>query len=157
MRRAFALLLLSVFVIAACSDDANDTEPVAGVSFPYATVLLDNGEESTLVTVEVAETQRQQAEGLAGRSTLADDEGMVFVYFAERDDAIRVDGVQIPLSIAFFDSSGTIVELLDTEACTDDPCPAYELGGPYMGVLQVNRGMFDEWGISEGDHLQLTR
>lgn len=157
MRRVLALVLLSVALTAACSDDGGDAAPAAGPSFPFATVLLDNGDESTLVTVQVAETRDQQAEGLTGRSTLPEDEGMVFVYFDERDDPIQTDDVPIPLSVAFFDASGTIVGIVDTEPCADDPCPDYDPGAEYMGVLQVNRGMFDEWDISEGDHLQLTR
>lgn len=159
MRKLIVLTALLV-ALAACSDDGDDgaaAEPSPSSSFPVATVLLDNGEESTLVTVEVAETPEQHAIGLAGRESLPEDEGMVFVFFEERELGFWMKDTTIPLSIAYFDEEGTIVRILDMEPCTKDPCPVYNPGAPYMGALEVNQGMFDEWDISEGDHLQLTR
>ncbi len=158
MHRWIALLVALTFV--ACSDGGDGgaaPEPSADDSFPLATVLLDNGEESTLVTVEVAETPEQHEQGLAGRDSLPDDRGMVFVFFEERDAGFWMKDTRIPLSIAFFDAGGTIVDILDMEPCTKDPCPVYMPDEPYMGALEVNRGAFEEWDISEGDHVQLTR
>lgn len=154
------MLLALTLTLGACSDDAGDaarTEPAPSPSFPIATVLLDNGEESTLLTVEVAETPRLQEVGLSGRESLADDEGMVYVFFEERDAGLSMEGTTIPLSTAFFDARGTIVRILDMEPCTEDSCPLHAPGEPYMGALQVNQGAFEEWDVSEGDHVQLTR
>jgi uncharacterized membrane protein (UPF0127 family) len=82
---------------------------------------------------------------------------MVFVFFEERELGFWMKDTTIPLSVAYFDEEGTIVRILDMEPCAKDPCPVYDPGAPYMGALEVNQGMFDEWDISEGDHLQLTR
>jgi uncharacterized membrane protein (UPF0127 family) len=160
MHRWRALLLVATVVLGACSGDGDDgaqAEPSPSSSFPFATVLLDNGDESTLVTVEVAETREQQERGLAGKDSLPEDEGMVFVFFEPRDSGLSMKDTTIPLSAAFFDATGTIVKILDLDPCTDDGCPSYAPGEPYMGVLEVNQGAFERWGISEGDHLQLTR
>ncbi len=119
--------------------------------------MLDNGEESTLVTVEVAETPEQHVRGLAGRDFLPEDRGMVFVFFEERGSGFWMKDTEIPLSVAFFDAGGTIVDILDMEPCAKDPCPVYVPDEPYMGALEVNQGAFEEWDISEGDHVQLTR
>lgn len=151
-----ALLL----VFAACANDgdeaaAPDPSPIA--TFPIATVLLDNGEESTLVTVEVAETPEQQATVLSERDSLPDDEGVVYVFFEGRESGFPIEGAPVPLSIAYFDARGTIVGIVDAEPCGEDPCSVDGPGTPYMGALAVNRGMFGRWGISEGDHVQLTR
>lgn len=159
MRRT-TLALVLLLVLGACSDDGGDggeARPSPSFSFPFATVLLDNGDESTLVTVEVAETQEQQELGLSGRGSLPEDEGMAYVFFDERDSGFSMEDTSIPLSVAFFDASGTIVRILDMDPCTEDPCPVYEPGVPYMGALQVNQGAFEEGGIDEGDHVQLTR
>ena len=160
MRKVLVLALAIVLTLGACSGDGDagaGAEPSPSVSFPFATVLLDNGERSTLITVEVAETPEQQESGLSLRDSLAEDEGMVSVFFEERETGLRATTTTIPLSIAFFDARGTIVRILDADPCTKEPCPVHEPGEPYMGVLQVNRGAFDGWDISEGDHLQLTR
>lgn len=141
--------------LGACSNDGGDgaeAEPSPSASFPFATVLLDNGERSTLVTVEVAETAEQQERGLSERASLPEDEGMVFVFFEERDTGLSF-GSAVPLSIAFFDATGEIVEIVEAEECPDETCST----APYMGALAVNEGSFEEWDISAGDHLQLTR
>lgn len=161
MPKGAALLLSLALLLGACSGDDGaagaGAEPSPEETFPIATALLDNGEESTLVTVEVAETPEQQERGLSGRDSLPEDEGMVFVFFEPRDTGFWMKDTTIPLSIAFFDERGTIVRILDMDPCTKDPCPVYDPGERYMGALEVNQGAFEEWGIFEGDHVQLTR
>lgn len=157
MRKWVPLIAL---VFAACSgggDREASGEPSPDRSFPVATVLLDNGDESTLVTVEVAENPEQHEQGLAGRESLPQDHGMVFVFFEQRESGFWMKDTAIPLSVAFFDAGGTIVDILDMEPCRKDPCPVYVPDEPYMGALEVNQGAFEEWDISEGDHVQLTR
>jgi hypothetical protein len=34
--------------------------------------------------------------------------------------------------------------------------PLYDPGVSYRGALEVNRGAFDRWGISNGDRLRIT-
>lgn len=159
MNKTVALLAALTVALTGCSGGGDDDavpEPAPSSSFPIATVLLDNGEESTLVTVEVAETEEQQERGLSGLDSLPGDEGMAFVFFEERDTGLQTAGATIPFSVAFFDATGTIVDVLDTEPCADD-CPVYAPERPYMGALAVNLGSFEEWDIAEGDHVQLTR
>ena len=159
MKRLVSLVVLCVF-LAACGGDGDSegaAEPSPTASFPIATALLDNGDESTLVTVEVAETPEQQERGLSGRTSLPDDWGMAFVFFEEREIGFWMKDTLIPLSIAYFDAEGTILEILDMDPCESDPCPLHDPGVAYMGALEVNQGSFEEWDISEGDSIHLTR
>jgi uncharacterized membrane protein (UPF0127 family) len=157
MVRRIALVVVASLLLGACSNGDGEGTPAAGPTFPFATVLLDDGEETTLVTVEVAETPEQHRIGLAGRESLPEDRGMVFVFFEEREIGFWMKDTTIPLSIAYFDGEGTIVKILDMDPCATDPCPLYNPGVPYMGALEVNQGAFDEWGIEEGDTVRLTR
>ncbi len=152
------VLPIALFVaVAACGGDGETgAEPAPSSSFPIATALLDNGEESTLLTVEVAETPEQQQIGLSGRESLPDDHGMIFVFFEERQIGFYMKDTLIPLSIAYFDAEGTILEIMDMEPCEKDPCPLYTPQEPYIGALEVNQGSFEDWDISEGDRIQLT-
>lgn len=152
-----ALVLAAALSLGACSYGDAEGTPAAGPTFPFATVLLDDGEETTLVTVEVAETPEQHRVGLSGRDSLPEDRGMVFVFFEERETGVRMKETTIPLSIAFFDAEGEILEIQDMDPCEGAPCPLYEPGEPYMGALEVNQGAFEAWGIEEGDTVRLTR
>ena len=151
MPKRLALLLVVALTFVACYGD--EEEP----AFPFATVLLDNGDETTLLTVEVAETDEQHELGLSGRDSLEEDRGMVFVFFEERQTGFWMKDTEIPLSIAFFDDEGTIVDILDMKPCEKDPCKHYVPDAPYMGALEVNQGSFEDWDVSEGDKVRLTR
>lgn len=152
-----ALFAVGALLLGACSYGDDATTAAAGPTFPFATVLLDNGQETTLLTVEVAETPEQHEVGLSGRESLPEDRGMVFVFFEEREIGFWMKDTTIPLSVAFFDRDGTIVKILDMDPCESDPCRLHEPGVPYMGALEVNQGAFEEWDIEEGDTVRLTR
>ncbi|MFN2588404.1 MAG: DUF192 domain-containing protein [Actinomycetota bacterium] len=159
MKTRFFTFLLPCLLLAACGDDGTGAAARASPtpSLPVATALLDNGDESTLLTVEVAETPEQHERGFSGRTSLAEDRGIVFVFFEERDEALATDGLAVPLSIAFFDAEGTILRIVDVEPCRYAGCAPADPGVAYMAALAVNRGSFDEWEISEGDAVHLTR
>ncbi len=160
MRKVATLLLACGLSLVACGGDGDSGEaagPSPAISFPYATALLDNGEESTLVTVEVAETPEQRDLGLSGRTSLEEDRGMAFVFFEEREQGLPAPDTTFPLSVAYFDAEGTILRIMDMEPCEPGPCETDDPGVAYMAALEVNQGAFEEWDISEGDRIQLTR
>jgi uncharacterized protein len=119
-------------------------------------VIETNGDEVT-VHVEVADTQAERARGLMGRRELPGDAGMVFVFPTDSTSAFWMKDTLVPLSIAFYDESGTIVRILDMEPCTRDPCALYHPQSSYRGALEVNRGAFERWGVREGDVLRLEQ
>jgi uncharacterized membrane protein (UPF0127 family) len=131
--------------------------PSPSVTFDNATALIDTDEGSVLIDVEVAETDRQREVGLMNRESLRTDAGMVFVFFEPTTGGFWMKNTLIPLSIAFFDVDGKILEILDMEPCTKDPCEVYDPGVTYMGALEVNRGAFERWSVEEGDLIQLNR
>jgi uncharacterized membrane protein (UPF0127 family) len=119
-------------------------------------VIETKGDEVT-VHVEVADTQAERVRGLMGRRELPEDAGMVFVFPTDSTSAFWMKDTLIPLSIAFYDESGTIVRILDMEPCIRDPCVLYDPEASYRGALEVNRGAFERWGVREGDVLRLER
>ena len=60
----------------------------------------------------------------------------------------------IPLSIAYIDSEGRIVDIQDMKALDDDP-PHYVSAKPARYALEVNKGFFDERGVEVGDRTEL--
>ena len=160
MRRSvFPVVGLVVLLgLAGCSDSGegevslpSPTLPPGSPEFARGRVLLDTGEESMLIDVDVAETDEQRQFGLMEREHLPEDEGMLFVFFEDTTSAFTMRNTLIPLSIAFFDVDGEIVRILDMEACEEEPCPAYDPETTYRGALEVNQGAFDDWGIEVGD------
>jgi uncharacterized membrane protein (UPF0127 family) len=122
-----------------------------------ARAVIDTGAGSVTVHVEVAETAAQRERGLMGRTSLASDAGMVFLFPTATTDAFWMKDTLIPLSIAFYGADGRILRILDMPPCHADPCPVYNPGVAYRGALEVNRGAFRRWGVREGDVLEIER
>ena len=155
MRRLLTGLVL-VALVAACGgngDGATGTVDGEAEARATAVITIDGGEVQ--FAVEVADTDAERARGLMGRTSLAEDAGMVFVYPEPIQGAFWMKNTLIPLSIAFYDAEGTIVRILDMEPCRADPCPVYDPGVPFLGALEVNQGAFDRLAVREGDHIEV--
>ena len=154
--RPLALTLL-VTLAAACAGNG-DGETTAGqtnAGEAGATAVIITADGEVQFAVEVADTDAERARGLMGRTSLAENTGMVFIYPQPIQGAFWMKNTLIPLSIAFYDAEGTIVRILDMEPCRADPCPVYAPGVPFLGALEVNQGAFDRPAVREGDRIEL--
>ena len=154
---AIAMALLVLFGACYGSDDDRGG-PEGAPDFKRGTVLIETGDKSVLMHVLVAENDEEHEYGLMNRTSLPQDEGMVFLFFEPRTAGFWMKDTLIPLSIAFFDVDGRILEILDMEPCPPPttPCRIYEPGVTYRGALEVNQGAFDRLGVSEGDVLEVV-
>ena len=156
-----ALLCVLVLVVSACGGDDQEANPESSVplsedGLTMKTAIIETDHEPVMLTVEIAESDADRAKGLMDRTSLADDHGMVFLFFEKHQGDFWMKDTLIPLSIAFFDQEGEILEILDMEPCEEDPCPTYDPGVAYWGALEVNRGAFAEWGVSVGDTIRMN-
>ena len=79
---------------------------------------------------------------------------MLFVYPDEQDLSFWMKNTLIPLSIAYIDAQGRIVDIQDMKPLDDDP-PNYVSAEPAKYALEVNQGFFDEHGVKVGDRAEL--
>jgi uncharacterized membrane protein (UPF0127 family) len=89
-----------------------------------------------------------------GRTALPEDRGMLFVFGREQVLSFWMRNTHIPLSIAYIDSEGRIVDIQDMKPLDDDP-PHYVSAEPVRYALEVNQGFFEERGIEVGDRAEL--
>lgn len=108
------------------------------------------------IDVLIADDDIERRHGLMYRRRLRTDLGMAFLWDEDVSSGFWMKETLVPLSIAFFDANGVILRILDMRPCDDGPCPVYDPNVTYRGALEVKRGAFDEWGITEGDHIQVT-
>jgi uncharacterized protein len=117
-------------------------------------VIIDaSGGEKVEVWVEVADNSLGRLIGLRGRKSLPENRGMLFSYTEEDDRSFTMEDTVIPLSIAFMDSGGCIVDIQDMEPQTD----GYDSAEPAQYALEVNKGFFEERGVEVGDRAKLPR
>lgn len=131
------------------------TEETTSTSSDLSTLVIEtSGGEQVEVRVEVADNAVEQAKGLMYRKELGEDRGMLFVYPDERVLSYWMKNTYIPLSIAYIDSEGRMVDILDMKPLDDRP-PHYESSEPVQYALEVNQGFFEREGVKEGDHAEL--
>ncbi|UMR28390.1 DUF192 domain-containing protein [Massilia sp. MB5] len=113
----------------------------------FPTVTLSAG--MNLIKAEVATTDPQRAQGLMFRETMAPNAGMVFVFDAPATQCMWMKNTLLPLSVAFIDAEGKIVNIEDMQPQTlDSHCSAK--GVPVMYALEMNLGWFKQKNIKPG-------
>ena len=142
------------------SEVASDGEPTAPettaapVSGLRTLTIEASGGEDVEVQVEIADEPDEQATGLMGRTALGEGRGMLFVFPSEEVRSFWMRNTLIPLSIAYMDAEGRIVDIQDMKALDDEP-PHYVSAEPARYALEVNEGFFDERGVEVGDRADL--
>jgi uncharacterized membrane protein (UPF0127 family) len=102
----------------------------------------------------LATTDEQLSRGLMGRRDLAGYDGMIFRFATEAMRSFTMRGTLIPLSIAWFDSGGNLVDQAEMMPCPDRvSCPDYSANRPYRYALEVVRGGLRELGVGPGAHI----
>lgn len=135
--RAFPAWVLAALLLAA-------THAHAESAFKTAEVKVG----AHPLRVEVAATEPQRTQGLMFRKRLGRDEGMLFVFDDPGYYAMWMKNTLIPLSVAFIDSHGSILNIVDMEPQTLD---AHGAAGPALYAIETNRGWFEAHRVKPGD------
>jgi len=105
-----------------------------------------------LVKAEVARTDAQRAQGLMFRETLPGNAGMVFVFDAPATQCMWMKNTPLPLSVAFIDADGKVVNIVDMQPQTlDSHCSTK--GVPVLYALEMNQGWFRQRHIKPGTRI----
>ena len=126
------------------------TPPGPGVTHPsLATVAIIFGQT---FRVEVADTEEEQAQGLADRDSLAQDSGMLFVFETGEPRAFWMKGVNFPLDLIFIDTRRTIVGIttMQPQPFVPDFALRQYQAPPAIYTLEINAGLAEQYGIQLG-------
>ncbi len=100
------------------------------------------------IRAAVVQTEEEKARGLMFRESLGKDEGMLFVYDREEILTFWMKNTPLPLSIAFIDQRGKIVDIQDMEPFN---LQTHASILPARYALEMNQGWFKKNGIKVGD------
>jgi len=103
---------------------------------------------SHALRVEVVVREPDRQKGLMFRDKLGQDRGMLFIFDEPAYHGMWMKNTLIPLSVAFIDAQGTILNILDMEPQTLD---AHTSAGPSVYAIETNVGWFAARKIKAGD------
>jgi uncharacterized membrane protein (UPF0127 family) len=102
------------------------------------------------IEAEVAADQATRMQGLMHRESMAPNHGMLFVFPQAAYHCMWMRNTLLPLSVAFLDDEGKILNIEDMRPQTEDNHCARM---PARFALEMNRGWFAEKGIRPGQRI----
>lgn len=145
---AAAVLFASAIVsITACAAPGK-----AQRALPTAPITIETQNGPVKLTVELAETWRQQQAGLMWRKTMAPDAGILFDFNPPQQVSFWMKNTVLPLDMVFIRADGTISSIAaNTTPMSETPVPAAE---PVRAVLEINAGRAAALGIQPDDRVR---
>ena len=136
--RCAAILILLTSMFAAPGTRAQGQPPLPAIQLQIGMYLIK---------AEVAANHGTRMQGLMLREKMAANEGMLFV-FPERDrQCMWMKNTLLPLSVAFLDDAGVILNVEDMQPQTEDShCSAK----PARYALEMNLGWFKAKNLKPG-------
>ena len=132
-----SLFLISGAAYAACSPDRVDLRGDWG---------------QTRFTVEVADDAAERSVGLMHREKMATSAGMLFVYERPQRVSFWMRNTLIPLDMIFMDATGRVTRIHANAVPLDET--GIEGGDAIQYVLEINGGLAERLGITEGSELR---
>ena len=99
------------------------------------------------IEAEVAATPDTRSLGLMHRKAMAVHQGMFFVFPVAARHCMWMRNTLLPLSVAFLDAAGRIINIEDMQPQTDDNHCAAK---PARYALEMNLGWFKKHGLKTG-------
>lgn len=148
---ALLILLLGITIIVARSQDI--IKNVFNLQFmQHPTATINKHAFSLIVAKEAKDVEI----GLSNKTSLPQDQGMLFVFTKEDIYPFWMRDMKFPLDIIFIkdDKIVTIVQDAQPPAQPLDNVPLYKPSSPVNKVLEINAGLSKKYDIKEGDVVQ---
>jgi len=144
-RFLIGVLLIGAYVlgVAGCQREVTAVPAFSGEKISFEV-------KDRVLRAEVAVEPDHRRTGLMFRTSLPKDDGMLFIFEEERAQSFHMKNTYVPLSIAFLDRQGKILQIEDMQP-KDEGLTASKYKVRF--ALEVNQGWFREVGLSVGDSL----
>lgn len=100
------------------------------------------------IEAEVAANNPDRMQGLMQRKSMPQQRGMLFVFDRTAPHCMWMKNTFLPLSVAFLDETGRILNIEEMQPQTEDNHCAAQ---PARYALEMNAGWFARRGIKRGD------
>lgn len=109
------------------------------------------------VQVELVREPAKQAQGLAGRASLPENQGMLFVFEKPGQYSFWMKDMRFALDIIWISADGQIVDLAQNISPETYPQQTFKPKKPALYVLEVNAGFAKKHGLTRGDKVEFIK
>lgn len=144
-----SVVIVAILLMIDCSSGTAQRElPTRPTSqLPHSSLLI--GKEQ--LDVQCATDEESRSQGLMGKKTLGDHEGMLFIFPYPQRLAFWMKETSIPLTIAYLNSHGRILEICDLEPFNEHSVLSSSAATVY--AIEAPRGWFEKHQILPGDQV----
>jgi len=109
------------------------------------------------VKAVVVSSEKERAEGLMFKQSLAWNEGMLFVFEQEDVYGFWMKNMKFPLDLIWIGTNKKIADITrHASPCEKDPCPVFSPDQKVKYVLEVCAGFADKFKLRIGDAVEFT-
>lgn len=126
---------------------------------PQTTVVKELQINESKLKVEIADTKEKRSKGLGGRASLAEDEGMLFVFPKSDKYPFWMKGLSFPIDFVWIRGDKVVDILSDvpppSPGQTDASLPIYSSKEEVEKVLEVTSGTVQRLNIKVGNSVKI--
>lgn len=168
--RIIAAILLMLFIgffiyrfISVKNDPVNEevnkeTEKSMAFTFQKQGELIFSDAKDKILSkidIEIADNEDKRMTGLMFRDKMDENQGMLFLFQIEEQQAFWMKNTILPLDIIFVNAKREVVSIQkNAEPYSEKSLPSFK---PAQYVVEVNAGYTDKYGIKPGTIIAWTR
>ncbi len=120
-------------------------------------VFIDGTTSDTIreIQIEVADTPDKTAQGLMYRSSMKENQGMLFIFPDEEERSFYMKNTRISLDLLFVNQNKEVVSI--TKYAVPFDLTSIPSNGPATYVVEVIGGFCNKYDIEPGDKIEFTR
>jgi uncharacterized membrane protein (UPF0127 family) len=142
------VVLLSVWLIATLSRQAFGQ---AAATSPAKQGSISLSLKGATLSAELADTPDRRSRGLMYRTDLSLNEGMLFIFDQAERHCMWMRNTPLPLSVAFADAAGRIINIADMAPFTET---AHCAAKAAVYALETRQGWFSRHQLGPGDRIE---
>jgi uncharacterized membrane protein (UPF0127 family) len=156
LKQFISFIFCFVLVFSSCKEDKKAIKQTE-VTFKKEGDLTIFKSDSTqvILDIEIADTDFDTQTGLMYRTSMKDNQGMLFVFEDEQPRSFYMKNTQFSLDLIFINQTKKIVSFQKNAQPFDER--SLPSNAPAKYVLEVNAGLVDTWGLSIQDSMNYTK
>ena len=150
-------ICLIAITISSCKKEQKVIKPTLVTFKKEGELTLYKSTSDSIITkldIEIADTDYDVETGLMYRTSMKDNQGMLFVFPTMRQRSFYMKNTQIPLDLIFLNNDNFIVSFQENAKPLDESSLPSQVPAQY--VLEINAGLAEKWLLEIGDRMEFV-